>query len=181
MSSPNPASNSHATSPAPAPSSHQLAVPPIPASSISVSQRVLDTALDSLSPAQRKTLQEHGAGGTSDVRAAVDETYIAASDKKRQCDDKQWRWQFRGEDVVLRDVAEKVILWVDRFKSVGDVAANASPVYAGLPWVGIRMVLEVTQKQRSGSSTCPHILIVRRCRCLNIAKWPRCSLAWTFR
>lgn len=88
-------------------------------------------------------MQEHSVVGTHDIRAAVDQTYSAARDKKQQCDDKRWRWTFRGKDVVLRDEAEKVILWIDRFKPVGDIAVNAAPIYAGLPWAGIRTILEV--------------------------------------
>ena len=43
----------------------------------------------------------------------------------------------------LGDEADKVLLWLDRFKSVGDIAVNADPIHAGLPWAGIRLLLEV--------------------------------------
>jgi hypothetical protein len=136
-------------------SSHSLTLQPIPISSTFVSQRILDAALQGLSSAQRTILHEHGVAGTHDIRTAVDETYNAASNKKQQCDDKRWRWTFRGKDVVLRDEAEKVILWIDRFKPVGDIAANAAPVYVGLPWAGIRMILEVIFWKRSRSKIVP--------------------------
>lgn len=175
--SPSPTSKSHPA--APSIVSHPPAARCIPTSSVPVSQRILDAALDNLSPAQRTTLQEHGIDGTSDVRAAVDEAYIAASNKKQQCDDKKWRWRFQGREVVLRDEAEKVMLWMDRFKSVGDIAANAAPVHAGLPWAGIRMILEVINRQHSSCSSHSRVLIAYRLRCLNIAKWPLYSSEWT--
>lgn len=34
--------------------------------------------------------------------------------------------------------------WLDRFKQVGDVGSNADPVHIGLPWAGIRFLLEVS-------------------------------------
>jgi len=43
----------------------------------------------------------------------------------------------------LWDEADKVMLWLDRFKQVGDIAVNADPIHAGLPWAGIRLLLEV--------------------------------------
>lgn len=44
---------------------------------------------------------------------------------------------------MLRDEADKVLRWLDRFKSVSDVVANVDSVHIGLPWAGIRMLLEV--------------------------------------
>lgn len=48
-----------------------------------------------------------------------------------------------GRQIILRDVAEKIIVWIDRFKQVGDIAVNFDPVHASLPWAGIRFLLEV--------------------------------------
>lgn len=116
------------------------------------------------------TLREHVVSGGHDIRAAIDETYNAAADKKRQCDSKTWRCTFRGKDVVLSDAAKKVILWVDRFKSVGDVVANAAPIYAGLPWAGIRVILEVGRRKPNYRVSKCRGLIVCRLRCLSNAK-----------
>lgn len=48
-----------------------------------------------------------------------------------------------GEIIVLRDIADKVINWIDRFKEIGDVVASFDPVHAALPWAGCRLLLEV--------------------------------------
>lgn len=63
--------------------------------------------------------------------------------KRRNVKTKRWQFAFRGRNVLLRDVADKVLRWLDRFKPVGDVVANVDPLHAGLPWAGIRMILEV--------------------------------------
>ena len=49
----------------------------------------------------------------------------------------------QGKTVNLSDIAEKVTLGLDRFKAVADVAVNADPVHIGLPWAGIRLLIEV--------------------------------------
>jgi hypothetical protein len=41
------------------------------------------------------------------------------------------------------------VKWLDRFKQVGDVASNADPVHVGLPWAGIRVLLDVGIAKRS--------------------------------
>ncbi|KAF4832769.1 hypothetical protein CGCTS75_v004426 [Colletotrichum tropicale] len=56
------------------------------------------------------------------------------------------RWKFRrpnGEVVVIRDVFEKVVRWLQRFKEVGDVATQYDPAHAALPWAGVRMLLQI--------------------------------------
>jgi hypothetical protein len=110
---------------------------------IKPSQKFLDLALRALTSEEQATIRQHIAVGTGDICAAVDDAYQAAVGHKQICEDKRWRWNFRGRDVVLRDEADKVLLWLDRFKSIGDVVANVDPLHAGLPWVGIRMILEV--------------------------------------
>ena len=108
-----------------------------------IGHKLFEKAIGALLPAQQATIRTHLVPNTRDVRAAVEEAYNAAEKQKQICDDKMWKWEFRGREVVLRDEAKKVLLWLDRFKSVGDVVANVAPLHVGLPWAGIRMILEV--------------------------------------
>ncbi len=68
---------------------------------------------------------------------------LLAEAKREQCDQGRWKFTFRGRELVLRDKAEKVIAWLDKFKQVGDVAVNYDPQHAALPWAGVRLLLEV--------------------------------------
>jgi hypothetical protein len=34
--------------------------------------------------------------------------------------------------MTLWEEADKVLLWLDRFKQVGDIAVNADPIHTGL-------------------------------------------------
>ena len=44
----------------------------------------------------------------------------------------------------MRDIFEKIIVWVDKFKALGDVAVQYDPAHASLPWAGVRFLLQVS-------------------------------------
>ena len=56
---------------------------------------------------------------------------------------KRWKFELNGRQIFLRDVAQKIVVWIDKFKQIGDIAVNFDPVHASLPWAGIRFLLEV--------------------------------------
>jgi hypothetical protein len=119
-------------------------VPPAPTTpSTRDTQWFLNEALSALGEKERVIVQDGLGQGTQDILTAVQHSYDAAQSHKHQCESKRWRWSFRGQDVLLREKAEKVVIWLDRFKSVGDIVANVAPLHVGLPWAGIRVILEV--------------------------------------
>ena len=67
----------------------------------------------------------------------------AAVKKQTDCEDRRWKFELNGRQIILRDVAEKIIVWIDKFKQIGDIAVNFDPVHASLPWAGVRFLLEV--------------------------------------
>ena len=46
--------------------------------------------------------------------------------------------------VFVRDILEKMVKSVNKFKEIGDVAVQYDPSHAALPWVGVRLVLQVS-------------------------------------
>lgn len=63
--------------------------------------------------------------------------------------DKRWRLRRpsrggKSETVVLRDLFSKIVVWIDRFKTVGDIAIQYDPAHAALPWAGVRFLLVVS-------------------------------------
>lgn len=48
-----------------------------------------------------------------------------------------------GEKIILRDVFEKLIRWIVKFKEVGDIAVQADGGAACLVWAGVRFLLQV--------------------------------------
>ena len=69
--------------------------------------------------------------------------HTAAVKKRTNCEDQRWKFDLNGRQIILRDVAEKIVVWIDKFKQIGDIAVNFDPVHASLPWAGIRFLLEV--------------------------------------
>lgn len=56
------------------------------------------------------------------------------------------RWKYKksnGEDVILRDLFEKMAKWVNKFKEFGDIAVQYDPAHAALPWACVRFLLQV--------------------------------------
>jgi hypothetical protein len=76
--------------------------------------------------------------------------------------DKRWKFVRKsGETVVIRDVFEKIVRWVDTFKQVGDIAVQYDPIHASLPWAGIRFLLQV----RSGRLLTTNLANAPKDRC----------------
>lgn len=61
--------------------------------------------------------------------------------------------------INLRDRAEKILEWVDKFKQVGDIAIQYDQAHAALPWAGIRFILQVCLPVAVVSCDCSEILI----------------------
>lgn len=78
-----------------------------------------------------------------DIHDCLKKIRDAAQKQKEVVDAKSWKYTKDGEQIVLRDVADKLIYWVDRFKAIGDVVASCDPTHAALPWAGCRFLLEV--------------------------------------
>jgi hypothetical protein len=71
---------------------------------------------------------------------------LIAERKRDDCENRGWKFELHGRQIILRDVAQKIIVWISKFKEVGDVAANFDPVHLSLPWAGIRFLLQVRMK-----------------------------------
>ncbi|KAH8598886.1 hypothetical protein B0O99DRAFT_614393 [Bisporella sp. PMI_857] len=59
---------------------------------------------------------------------------------------KRWKWKNRkGEVVILRDVFGKMVVWIEKLKSIGDIIIQYDPIHSALPWAAARFVLQVNQ------------------------------------
>ena len=143
--------------------SSSLSSPPPqqPTSNPSFSHNLLDDALKQLSHRDRATLQDHILPNSSDINLALEHALAAAQEKQRHCLEKRWRVTFAGREFILKEEADKVICWLNRVKQVGDVVVNVDPVHAGLPWAGIRLLLEVRILSPKPKPTRSDVLIYR--------------------
>ncbi|RYP43836.1 hypothetical protein DL768_009643 [Monosporascus sp. mg162] len=82
--------------------------------------------------------------GRPDKLNALADLHALTEKSKQECIKKRWKYTRKsGETVILRDVFDKIVRWIDIFKQVGDVAVQYDPVHAALPWAGIRFVLQI--------------------------------------
>ena len=98
-------------------------------------------ALNTLSEEERKLVAfdgQHKLDVLSDLGQLVDNA-------KEHSIKKRWRFHRPdgGQTVILRDLFSKIVVWMDRFKEVGDIVVQYDPVHAALPWAGVRFLLQV--------------------------------------
>lgn len=103
----------------------------------------LDAALQRISDGDREILQPFILSTKDDINGVLQRTLVAAKEKQAECDTKRWTFTISGRTITLKEEADKIVRWLDRFKAVGDVAVNVDPIHAGLPWAGVRFLLEV--------------------------------------
>ena len=108
-----------------------------------------DDALKKLSEEDRSAILSSGtpSSGTpssgSNVQRDFIQSLLDAAERKRQdCDSRRWVFKRDGKNIILRDLASKIVVWVNKFKEVGDIAVNFDPVHAALPWAGVRFLLQ---------------------------------------
>lgn len=121
--------------------------PPAPSNpaNASISSGVLlEDALEALEPEDRETIRA-SVPDTNAVSAddAFDKVHAQARELQQRSKIKRWSWNYRGRQIHLYEQADKLVRLLDRFKAVGDVVANVDPVHVGLPWAGVRAILEV--------------------------------------
>jgi hypothetical protein len=73
----------------------------------------------------------------------IEELVSITRTKQEECEKESYKFRFQGKEIILRDVAGKIIGWLNKFKTVGDVVVNFDPVHASLPWAGVRFLLQV--------------------------------------
>lgn len=104
------------------------------------SKDLWDVALQSIPTDERAAITQN----SSDIKLHVLEDLQTMVKAKRDvCEERNWKFELHGRQIILRDLAEKVIIWIDKFKQVGDIAVSFDPVHAALPWAGVRVLLEV--------------------------------------
>jgi hypothetical protein len=113
-------------------------------SSQSSSQTLWEKALATIDPDLQAAIDFKSTAKT-DVAAAALRT---AKEKRDICLRKRWRYRKSdGKDLILRDLLDKIVGFLDKFIAVGDVAVQYDPAHAALPWAGVRFLLRVGKNQ----------------------------------
>ncbi|KAK1962711.1 hypothetical protein LY78DRAFT_695316 [Colletotrichum sublineola] len=99
-----------------------------------------DTAFQTLNPDIQKRLNS-----TRSRRRDILDAVLAEAEAKRTLS-AQKRWKLKkpnGDTIVVRDVLEKIVGWVQRFKETGDTIVQYDPGQAALPWAAVRFLLQI--------------------------------------
>ncbi|GKT51761.1 uncharacterized protein ColSpa_11942 [Colletotrichum spaethianum] len=57
---------------------------------------------------------------------------------------KNWRFTKRSEEVILvRDLLEMIVDWINSFKAIGDTVGQFDPTHAALTWAAVRFLLQI--------------------------------------
>ncbi|KAL8724372.1 MAG: hypothetical protein Q9166_007983 [cf. Caloplaca sp. 2 TL-2023] len=101
----------------------------------------------------------------STKRDILEKTLKTAEEKKQISLKRRWKIKINNKEVVVRDVLEKIIKWLDHFKAIGDVAVQYDQAHAALPWAGVRFLLKVAVSDThvfgstiSGLETVSHLI-----------------------
>jgi hypothetical protein len=122
--------------------------PPISISFSNPGAHILEKALEKLTPQERDVLNIHISSSETAVGSVLNSALKEAKEKQKVCRGKSWSCKVGKHEVRARDVAEKVVKWLERFKSVLDVAVSADPIHAALPWAVVRVVLEIATTEQ---------------------------------
>ncbi|KIM28668.1 hypothetical protein M408DRAFT_8505 [Serendipita vermifera MAFF 305830] len=68
--------------------------------------------------------------------------------EQQECEGKLWKIEINGKELVVRELFEKTISWVQRFVVVGDTAVQYDPGNAALPWAGFRFLLQIALNEK---------------------------------
>ncbi|KAM0796953.1 ankyrin repeat-containing domain protein [Usnea florida] len=103
-------------------------------------------ALDTLDPELRNSLVLTHASRSHVLSKALTE----AQESKKVCMQKRWKYKkSNGEIIILRDVVEKIIVWVEKFIAVGNAAIQYDPVHAAPAWAAFRFVLQAAVNDKT--------------------------------
>ena len=108
-----------------------------------VHSSILADALEELGSDDRDTIRSILPKDAVGISAAFEGAHDCAKQLQQQCANDRWSWEYRGRQIYFSEQMEKILQFLDRFRCVIDVASNAEPVQIGLPWAGIRAILEV--------------------------------------
>ncbi len=100
-------------------------------------------ALKDLTKSDREQLTFYDGQGRLGI---LSDLQVLTESAKEQCIKKRWRFTRpgrNGETIVMRDIFNKMVVWINVFKQIGDTAVQYDPGHAALPWAGVRFILQI--------------------------------------
>lgn len=99
-----------------------------------------EEAIKKLDAKHVAALQNSGA----DRREILEEVLSIVQNAERTAQQKKWKWKNRnGNVIIIRDVFAKMVVWIEKFKAIGDTIIQYDTGHAALPWAAARFLLQV--------------------------------------
>ncbi|KAI0512690.1 hypothetical protein F5B22DRAFT_648539 [Xylaria bambusicola] len=114
-----------------------------------------EKAKATLSGEDRAWVNETVGTSLTPVHDIVDKMIILATEKQRECETSGWKTVRLGNHTIaLEEVTSNIIIWLNKFKEVGDTLVQYDPVHAALPWAAVRFILQaaISTKERMAAS-----------------------------
>ena len=112
------------------------------------SEDLWEEAVNKLDWKQVATLKSAG----TDRRKVLEEVLSFVQDAERNAQKKRWKWKnSKGDVVIIRDVFTKMVVWIEKFKAIGDTIIQYDTGHAALPWAATRFLLQVIPNSRTCS------------------------------
>jgi len=59
------------------------------------------------------------------------------------CYEKRWKFNWNGKELLLHDVVSRIMTWIEKFETIGDIVSQYDLSHATLPWTGFQCLLQV--------------------------------------
>ncbi|KAK6842958.1 hypothetical protein PG987_003818 [Apiospora arundinis] len=101
-------------------------------------------AVQSLSDDDREQFGIAQSSADQDPLRLLEDILAATEAKKAESLDKRWKVTVKGRKIIVRDVLEKMALWVNKsdLKAIGSMAVQYDPTSAALPWAAIKLIMQ---------------------------------------
>lgn len=86
---------------------------------------------------------KHSPPAVANIKTTLDSLHKTVEAKRETCEKKRWVFNLNGQTMELSKLADKVCVWLDKLKGIGDIVVNVDPLHAGVPWAAIRLLLQV--------------------------------------
>jgi hypothetical protein len=90
----------------------------------------------------------------SRIDTTIVELHTYASELQQRSVKERWSWEYKGRQIDVSVLMDKIVQFSDKLKSVGDLVASVDPIHIGLPWAGVRAILEVCVLHEMKPTSC---------------------------
>ncbi|GAW24923.1 hypothetical protein ANO14919_145190 [Xylariales sp. No.14919] len=145
--------------------------PTVPATSESHTRPDLwRQAVTTLSEVDRASIARATSDTSMPTHEVVDTMIILVTERQQQCENSGWKkLHLNDYEISLGDLASNAVIWLNKFKEIGDIIVQYDPAHAALPWAAVRFLLQASVATEEQMAACLTITekvarIIHRCQ-----------------